>query len=441
MPADFRLTDLRALQVLDSRSRPTLMCRATLRSGEVAYAAVPSGASTGSREAVELRDADPKQFLGAGVTRAVTSVNTVLRSALLGKDVREQRQLDELLIALDGTPDRSHLGANAILAVSMVLARLSAVGMQCPLYARFGELYPDTAPLATLPVPMFNVLNGGAHANNPLDIQEFMVLPTGVSSFAEALRAGAEIYGHLRLLLDAKGFSTSVGDEGGFAPPLSDTRQALDFLLKAVEKAGYRPGEDVQLGLDCAASEFCRDGRYEMHGEQLHTDAAGLCDWLAELASNYPICSIEDGMDEGDAAGWQLLTQKLGERVQLVGDDVFVTRAEDLRRGAEQKIANAILIKPNQVGTISETMDAIICAFELNYGCVISHRSGETEDCAIADLAVGTAAGQCKMGAPCRSERVAKYNRLMWIELDEKFAYAGAAALAPRSPASPADRG
>ena len=429
---DLRLSDLRALQILDSRGRPTLMCRAQLRSGAVAHAAVPSGASTGAREAVELRDGDGERYAGSGVLKAAAAVNTSIRSALLGKDVREQRQLDELLVQLDGTADKSQLGANAILGASLAVARAAAEGLGQPLHSWLRELHGDSGVLQSLPVPMFNVLNGGAHANNALDIQEFMVLPTGCPSFSEALRAGAEIYACLKRLLDEQGMSTAVGDEGGFAPPVSGSAEALEFLLRAVEAAGYRPGEDVWLGLDCAASELYRDGQYSLPGERLELDAAGFADWLAELVRQYPIRSIEDGMDEDDREGWKVLTERLGDRVQLVGDDIFVTQAESLRLGAEAGIANAILIKPNQVGTLSETLDSIRMAENLGYARVISHRSGDTEDATIADLAVATGAGQCKMGAPCRSERVAKYNRLLWIELDNAFAYAGVAALAGR---------
>ena len=432
MVGDFRLADIQAIEGLDSRARPTLLCRATLHSGHSAVASVPSGASTGQREALELRDGNSARFLGAGVQKAVAAVNGDIRQLLLDKDVREQQQLDRAMVELDGTADRSRLGANAILAASLALVRVAALATGSDLYRWFSRL-ADRQIEPVMPVPMFNVLNGGAHANNDLDIQEFMVLPTGASSFADALRAGAEIYACLKRQLDRQKHSTAVGDEGGFAPAFSSARQALDSLMEAVEQAGYRPGEDVHLGLDCAASELYRDGRYRLPGEGFDVDAAGFCQWLGELADDYPICSLEDGMDENDSDGWRLLTERLGSRVQLVADDLFVTREQDLRQGAADGLANSILIKPNQVGSISETLSTVSAAVELGYPAVISHRSGDTEDTTIADLAVGLAAGQCKIGAPCRSERVAKYNRLLWIERDEGFAYPGLAALAGRA--------
>ncbi|MGI9345968.1 MAG: phosphopyruvate hydratase [Gammaproteobacteria bacterium] len=429
MSEEWRLADIEAIQGLDSRGRPTIMCRAVSQSQETAIAMVPSGASTGSREVVELRDGDEKVYLGAGVGRAVSHINDTIKAQILDLDIREQQQLDTRLLELDGSYNLANLGANAILGVSLAVAQLCARQMQRPLHAWLNELYGVEQLQSTLPVPWFNILNGGAHANNKLDIQEFMIIPLGVDSFSEALRAGAEVYTHLKKLLHNQNMSTAVGDEGGFAPAIESTRQALDLILQAIDTAGYSAGQDIYLGLDCAASEFYRKERYILSGEQLDLDAGAWSDWLAALVADYPICSIEDGMSENDRNGWYLLTQKLGRSVQLVGDDLFVTDPESLKEGARDGLGNSILIKPNQVGSLSSTLTTMRTARSLNLASVVSHRSGETEDTLIADLAVGTAAGQAKLGAPCRSERVAKYNRLLWIEHDCGFQYAGRSAL------------
>jgi len=409
------IVDIRAREILDSRGNPTVEAEVELATGIVGSACAPSGASTGSREALELRDKDPQRYLGKGVLTAVANVNTHIRQALLGLDVENQRQLDELMLALDGTENKGKLGANAILAVSLALAKAAAQAKKLALYEYLAEL--DGSPgRYSMPVPMMNIINGGEHADNNVDIQEFMILPVGAANFSEAIRCGAEIFHTLKAVLSEAGLSTAVGDEGGFAPNLPSNEAALEIIMTSIERAGYVPGKDVFLGLDCAASEFYKDGKYVLAGEGREFDAAGFADYLAELADRFPIISIEDGMDESDWAGWALLTKKLGDRVQLVGDDLFVTNPKILQRGIDEDIGNSILIKFNQIGTLTETLEAISMAKKAGYTVVISHRSGETEDTTIADLAVATAAGQIKTGSLCRSDRVAKYNRLLRIE-------------------------
>ncbi|MEE4190997.1 MAG: phosphopyruvate hydratase [Halieaceae bacterium] len=410
------IADVRGYEVLDSRGNPTVQADVVLESGAVGSACAPSGASTGSREALELRDGDAARYLGKGVLTAVANVNGPIRDVLLGHDARDQAGLDEAMIAADGTDNKGQLGANAILAASLAAARAAAVDKGVPLYQHIAEL--NGTDTMTMPVPMMNILNGGEHADNNVDIQEFMVQPVGAESFAEALRAGAEIFHHLKKVLSAQGLNTAVGDEGGFAPNLPSNEAALEVIAEAVGKAGYSLGDDVTLALDCAASEFYRDGKYDLAGEGKQYDSGEFADYLAELAGKYPIISIEDGMDESDWAGWKILTDKLGDKVQLVGDDLFVTNTKILKRGIDEGVANSILIKFNQIGSLTETLDAIRMANDAGFTAVISHRSGETEDTTIADLAVATAAGQIKTGSLCRSDRVAKYNRLLRIEAE-----------------------
>jgi enolase len=407
------IVDVVAREILDSRGNPTVEADVLLESGIMGRAAVPSGASTGSREAIELRDGDKGRFLGKGVMRAVENVNTEISEAIIGLDAEEQTFIDYALIELDGTDNKSRLGANAILAVSMAVAKAAAEEAGLPLYRYFGGSGP-----MTMPVPMMNVINGGAHANNNLDIQEFMILPVGAKSFREALRCGAEVFHHLKKLVDKKGYPTTVGDEGGFAPNVAGNDEAIELILKAIETAGYTPGQDVVLGLDCAASEFYKDGKYMLASEKLELSSAGFTDYLATLAGKYPIISIEDGMAEGDWDGWKLLTDKLSKKVQIVGDDVFVTNPKIFREGIKQGIANSILIKINQIGTLTETFATVEMAKRAGYTNVISHRSGETEDSTIADIAVGLNAGQIKTGSLSRSDRIAKYNQLLRIEED-----------------------
>lgn len=404
-------------EVLDSRGNPTVEADVILDSGVSATACAPSGASTGSREALELRDGDKKRYQGKGVLKAVANVNGSINQALQGMDCLDQQQLDQCLIKLDGTENKAHLGANATLAVSLAVAKAAAIEKQMPLYAYIAELN-GTPGEYLMPVPMMNILNGGEHADNNVDIQEFMVQPLNFSSFSEALRCGTEVFHSLKTVLQQQGLNTAVGDEGGFAPNLGSNEQALIIIQQAVEQAGYQLGTDISLALDCAASEFYQDNHYQLSGENKQFSANEFSNYLAELAAKYPIRSIEDGMDESDWQGWSELTQKLGNKVQLVGDDLFVTNSKILQQGIEQKIANSILIKFNQIGTLSETLDAIRLAKDAGYSVVISHRSGETEDTTIADLAVGTAAGQIKTGSLCRSDRVAKYNRLLRIEAE-----------------------
>ncbi|OQX37844.1 MAG: phosphopyruvate hydratase [Oceanospirillales bacterium LUC14_002_19_P2] len=422
------IKEIKAREIMDSRGNPTIEADVILESGAMGRACAPSGASTGSREALELRDGDKSRYLGKGVLTAVSNVNGPIREALLGKDAADQRAIDNLMIELDGTESKNKLGANAILAVSLAAAKAAAAEKGIPLYQHIADLN-GTSGQYSMPVPMMNILNGGEHADNNVDIQEFMVQPVGASSFAEALLMGAEIFHNLKKVLSAKGLSTSVGDEGGFAPNLASNADALAVIKEAVENAGYKLGDDVTLALDCAASEFYRDGKYDLKGEGKAFDSEGFADYLADLANQYPIISIEDGLDESDWDGWKVLTEKLGNKLQLVGDDLFVTNTRILKEGIDKGIANSILIKFNQIGSLSETLDAIRMAREAGYTAVISHRSGETEDATIADLAVGTAAGQIKTGSLCRSDRVAKYNQLLRIEeeLGSKATYRGRA--------------
>ena len=410
------IADVRGYEVLDSRGNPTVQADVVLESGAVGSACAPSGASTGSREALELRDGDAARYLGKGVLTAVGNVNGPIRDVLLGHDARDQAGLDQAMLAADGTDNKAQLGANAILAASLAAARAAAEDKGMPLYQHIAEL--NGTDTLTMPVPMMNILNGGEHADNNVDIQEFMVQPVGATSFAEALRTGAEIFHHLKKVLSAQGLNTAVGDEGGFAPNLPSNEAALAVIAEAVANAGYSLGDDVTLALDCAASEFYRDGKYDLAGEGKQYDSAEFADYLAELANKYPIISIEDGMDESDWDGWKVLTDKIGDKVQLVGDDLFVTNTRILKRGIDEGIGNSILIKFNQIGSLTETLEAIRMAREAGFTAVISHRSGETEDTTIADLAVATAAGQIKTGSLCRSDRVAKYNRLLRIEAE-----------------------
>ena len=416
------VVDVVAREILDSRGNPTVECDVLLESGVMGRAAVPSGASTGSREAIELRDGDASRYFGKGVTRAVEHVNSEIAEAIIGLDAQEQAFIDQTLIQLDGTENKSRLGANALLAVSMAVAKAAAEESGLPLYRYFGGSGP-----MQMPVPMMNIINGGQHANNSLDFQEFMILPVGQGSFREALRCGAEVFHSLKKLLDQKGFSTAVGDEGGFAPSLGSHAEALQLIVQAIETAGYFPGEDVLIGLDCAASEFYKDGKYLLAGESLELTSAQFIDYLANLVDQFPIVSIEDGMAEGDWEGWKQLTDRLGDGVQIVGDDVFVTNTRILKEGIQEGVANSILIKINQIGTLSETFAAIEMAKRAGYTAVISHRSGETEDSTIADIAVGMNALQIKTGSLSRSDRIAKYNQLLRIEEDlgDTAAYPG----------------
>ena len=419
------IVDIIGREILDSRGNPTVECDVLLESGVMGRAAVPSGASTGSREAVELRDDEPGRYLGKGVLKAVENINTEIAEAVMGLDASEQAFLDRTLIDLDGTDNKSRLGANATLAVSMAVARAAAEEAGLPLYRYFGG-----SGAMQLPVPMMNIVNGGSHANNSLDIQEFMIVPVSMTSFREAVRCGAEIFHALKKIIHDQGMSTSVGDEGGFAPNFKSNEECLNTILKAIEKAGYKPGEDVLLALDCAASEFYKDGKYDLSGEGLQLSSVEFADYLANLVDKYPIVSIEDGMHESDWEGWAILTEKLGKKIQLVGDDLFVTNTKILKEGIEKNIANSILIKVNQIGTLTETFAAIEMAKRAGYTAVISHRSGETEDSTIADIAVGTNAGQIKTGSLSRSDRIAKYNQLIRIEEDlgDVASYPGRAA-------------
>ncbi|MCG3189176.1 MAG: Enolase [Burkholderiaceae bacterium] len=407
------IVDIVGREILDSRGNPTVECDVLLESGTMGRAAVPSGASTGSREAIELRDGDKARYNGRGVLRAVEHINTEISEAVLGLDASEQAFLDKTLVDLDGTDNKSRLGANATLAVSMAVARAAAEESGLPLYRYFGG-----SGGMSMPVPMMNLINGGAHANNNLDLQELMVIPLGAPSFREAVRYGAEVFHALKKIIDGKGMSTAVGDEGGFAPNVASHEAALQMLVEAIDKAGYTPGSQVAIGLDCAASEFYKEGKYHLGGEGLTLSAAEWTDILATWADKYPIVSVEDGMAENDWDGWRHLTERLGGRLQLVGDDLFVTNTRILKEGIAKRVANSILIKINQIGTLSETFAAIEMAKRAGYTAVISHRSGETEDATIADLAVGTNAGQIKTGSMSRSDRVAKYNQLLRIEED-----------------------
>jgi enolase len=407
------IVDIVGREILDSRGNPTVECDVLLESGTMGRAAVPSGASTGSREAIELRDGDKNRYGGKGVLKAVEHINTEISESVLGLDASEQAFLDKTLIDLDGSDNKGRLGANATLAVSMAVARAAAEESGLPLYRYFGGMGANQ-----LPVPMMNVINGGAHANNNLDLQELMIIPVGAPTFREAVRYGAEVFHALKKIIDAKGMTTAVGDEGGFAPNVASHEAAIQMILEAVEKAGYKPGEQIAIGLDCAASEFHKDGKYHLEGEGLTLSPAEWTDILATWCGKYPIISIEDGMGESDWDGWKHLTDKLGSKVQLVGDDLFVTNTKILKEGIDKGIANSILIKINQIGTLSETFAAIEMAKRAGWTSVISHRSGETEDSTIADIAVGTNAGQIKTGSMSRSDRVAKYNQLLRIEED-----------------------
>ncbi len=418
------IQDIRAREILDSRGNPTIEADVILADGSMGRAAAPSGASTGSREALELRDGDKSRYLGKGVIKAVSNVNSQIRSALIENDATDQQAIDNRLIELDGTENKDNLGANAMLAVSLATAKAAAISQKIPLHQYIANLRGQTS--LTMPVPMMNILNGGEHADNTVDIQEFMIEPTGFSSFSEALRAGVEIFHSLKSVLKAQGLNTAVGDEGGFAPNLRSNEEAITVILQAIEQTGYKAGKDIHLALDCAASEFYKKGQYILAGEGNKTfDSQGFSDYLVRLTEQYPIISIEDGLDESDWEGWAYLTSKLGDKVQLVGDDLFVTNPAILQEGIDKNIANAILIKFNQIGTLSETLDAIYLAKKNGYATVISHRSGETEDSTIADLAVGTAAGQIKTGSLCRSDRVAKYNQLLRIEQQVRASYRG----------------
>jgi enolase len=407
------IVDIVGREILDSRGNPTVECEVLLESGVMGRAAVPSGASTGSREAIELRDGDKSRYLGKGVLKAVEHINTQISEAVLGLDSAEQAFLDKTLIELDGTENKSRLGANAMLAVSMATARAAAEETNLPLYRYFGGM-----SAVQMPVPMMNVINGGAHANNNLDLQELMIIPVGAPSFREAVRYGAEVFHALKKIIDGKGMSTAVGDEGGFAPSVASHEAAIQLILEAIDKAGYTAGTQIAIGLDCAASEFFKEGKYHLEGEGLQLTAPEWTDMLATWCDKYPIISIEDGMHEGDWDGWAHLTARLGKKVQLVGDDLFVTNTKILKEGIDKGIANSILIKINQIGTLTETFAAIEMAKRAGYTAVISHRSGETEDSTIADIAVGTNAGQIKTGSMSRSDRIAKYNQLLRIEED-----------------------
>ncbi len=416
------IKDIVAREIIDSRGNPTVEADVILESGVMGRAAVPSGASTGEREAIELRDGDPQRFGGKGVLKAVANVNGEIREALLGRDAAAQADIDQTMIELDGTPNKARLGANAILAVSMACARAAATDDGKALYE-----YLHTGEDFRMPVPMMNIINGGAHADNSVDLQEFMIIPVGAPSMAEAIRYGAEVFHTLKKVLHARGMNTAVGDEGGFAPDLSSNEEAIEIILEAIDKAGYTAGEDIAIGIDAASSEFFQDGRYVLASENKSLTAAEFVDLLEGWVDKYPIISIEDGMDENDWDGWAQLTQRLGSKVQLVGDDLFVTNTEIFRQGIDKGIANSILIKVNQIGTLTETLAAIEMAKQAGYTAVISHRSGETEDTTIADLAVATCTGQIKTGSMSRSDRVAKYNQLLRIaeRLGEKAAYPG----------------
>ena len=424
-----KIKDIKGREILDSRGNPTVEADVTLEDGTMARAAVPSGASTGTREAVELRDGDQSRYLGKGVRKAVANVNGVLRDAVVGIEYQDQRALDTRMIEVDGSANKGNLGANALLAISLAAARADAMSKGVSLFRHLGNG-------TQMPVPMMNIINGGAHADNSVDIQEFMILPVGAPNFSEALRYGAEIFHALKKVLQEQGMNTAVGDEGGFAPNLPSNRAALDTIMTAIDRAGYKAGDDILLGLDVASSEFYEDGVYNLASEGKTYDAAGFSAYLAELAGAYPIVTIEDGMDESDWDGWKLLTEAIGATVQLVGDDLFVTNTSILQRGIDEKIANSILIKPNQIGTLSETLDAITMAVDAGYSAVISHRSGETSDSTIADIAVGTRATQIKTGSLSRSDRIAKYNQLLRIEeeLGGDASYAAREAFSVKAP-------
>ncbi len=423
------IRDIVAREILDSRGNPTVEVDVVLESGAMGRAAVPSGASTGAHEAVELRDGDKKRYLGKGVLKAVAAVNGEIFDALSGLEADEQLAIDQTMIELDGTPNKSRLGANAILGVSLAVAKASAEEAGLPLYR-----YVGGAAAHWLPVPMMNIVNGGAHADNPIDVQEFMIMPVAGTSFAEGLRMGAEVFHTLKQKLKSAGHNTNVGDEGGFAPNLPSTRGALDFVMQAIEAAGYKPGQDIMIALDAASTEFFKDGKYHLEGEGVSLDSAGMVEYWRKLVGDYPIVSIEDGMAEDDWAGWKLLTDAIGGKVQLVGDDLFVTNPKRLADGIAKGVGNSILVKVNQIGTLSETLEAVELAHKNGYTAVMSHRSGETEDSTIADLAVATNCGQIKTGSLARSDRLAKYNQLLRIEqqLGRAAKYPGLAALKRR---------
>jgi enolase len=416
------IIDVHARQILDSRGNPTVEVDILLDDGSMGRAAVPSGASTGAHEAVELRDGDRTRYLGKGVTKAIAAVNGEIAQAILGFDAEEQRDLDMTMIALDGTPNKARLGANAILGVSLAAAKAAAAARGLPLYSYVGGVSAHV-----LPVPMMNIINGGEHADNPIDFQEFMIVPVGAPTLAEAVRWGSEVFHTLKKGLHDKGLATAIGDEGGFAPNLASTRAALDFIMASIEQAGFKPGSEIALALDCAATEFFKNGKYEISGENLSLSPVAMSDYLAALCADYPIISIEDGMGEDDFEGWKAVTDKLGKTVQLVGDDLFVTNPERLRMGIGKGLANSLLVKVNQIGTLSETLEAVSIAHRAGYTAVMSHRSGETEDATIADLAVATNCGQIKTGSLARSDRLAKYNQLIRIEeeLGDAAVYAG----------------
>ena len=420
-----KIVDIRAREILDSRGNPTVEADVVLASGAIGSAMVPSGASTGEREAIELRDGDKSRYLGKGVLNAVANVNDEIRAAIIGMDADDQAGIDQKMLELDGTDNKGRLGANAILSVSMAAAHAAAKEAGVPLYRHLNK-----SGEFIMPVPMMNIINGGSHADNSVDLQEFMILPVGAPSFREAIRYGAEVFHNLKKVLTAKGLATTVGDEGGFAPNLSSNEEAIAVIIEAIEKAGYKPGVDICLGLDAASSEYFKNGRYELSAEGKSFDSAQMADFFMDWVKKYPIISIEDGLDQNDWAGWKMLTEKLGNQIQLVGDDLFVTNPAILREGIDKNIANSILIKLNQIGTLSETLDAINMAQAGGYSAVVSHRSGETEDTTIADLAVATGTGQIKTGSLSRSDRVAKYNRLMKIEdeLGSLAKYAGRSA-------------
>ncbi|HEC27612.1 MAG TPA: phosphopyruvate hydratase [Gammaproteobacteria bacterium] len=421
-----KITNIIAREILDSRGNPTIEADVVLDSGVSGRAAVPSGASTGEHEAVELRDGDQRRYQGKGVLKAVANVNGEIKDALMEQDVTDQRSIDDTLIALDGSENKGRLGANAALAVSLAVAHAAANDEGLPLYRYLGG-----EAAVNLPVPMMNIINGGSHADNSVDLQEFMIIPAGAPGFSEALRYGTEVFHSLKSVLNKRGLNTAVGDEGGFAPDLSSNEEAIEVILESIEKAGYRPGEDIYLGIDAASSEFFDNGQYDLKGEGRVLDAAGMKSLLADWVNRYPIVSVEDGMDENDWSGWKELNQEIGSKCQLVGDDLFVTNTKMLQRGIREKSANAILIKVNQIGTLSETLDAISMAQKADFGVIISHRSGETEDTTIADLAVATLAGQIKTGSLSRSDRIAKYNQLLRIEeqLGDRAIYPGRAAI------------
>ena len=413
-----KITEIKAIQVLDSRGVPTVSCSITLDNNISANSIVPSGASTGTKEALELRDGNT-DYLGKGVQKAVNNINSILKPALIGLDPCQQREIDNIIIKIDGTSDKSNIGANAILAVSLAVSHVAAKDKGIDLYTHFSDIYQEitnSSVKSNLPMPMLNILNGGEHADNNIDIQEFMIIPKGAKSFKEAMRWSSEIYWNLKSILKKQKLSTAVGDEGGFAPNLQSNEEAIKLIIEAVENSNLIPGKDIFIALDCAASEFFDGDNYNLLGEERSLNSESFADYLEELVDKYPIISIEDGMDENDYEGWKILTQKIGAKCQLVGDDLFVTNKAIFQEGINNNLANSILIKFNQIGTITETIETIKIANSNNYKSIISHRSGETEDTTIADLAVGLGAGQIKTGAPCRSDRVAKYNRLLWIE-------------------------